>query len=203
MDAGPVRRADLDQLDALTSAAVSALDRSAVSVWLVADPVQRRNVLHSYLGVHLLHSIRAGNVWMVDHAVAVWTPCHQADGSPLAEQQPWLDLVTGRHVSRFRILEQQLYAHHAPAPHEHLTLLAVAGDRQRCGLGSRLVAHHLDHLSQASMSTRLTALSVGARRLFLRHGFHDVQGPADVPDGPRLWPMSATVTQRRRIRDLT
>lgn len=190
--AGEVRRADLDDLDALTAVAVDAYQQLAVAAWLVADPGNRRRVLHAYLGVYLLHALKLGHVWTIDNgpAVAVWWPRSAVPAPDDEDPQPWLDLACGRrYVSAFRTLTALVDAHRPTGPYQQLTIWAVATTRQRDGLGTQLLNHHRHHADPHGGPDYVTTGSVATRHVLLRHGFRD-HGPAiDLPDGPRLWPM--------------
>jgi GNAT superfamily N-acetyltransferase len=65
----------------------------------------------------------------------------------------------------------------------------VAPARQRCGLGSALLAWQHEELDRTGAAAYLEATSGAARRLYLRHGYRDRNPPIDLPDGPRMWPM--------------
>jgi ribosomal protein S18 acetylase RimI-like enzyme len=64
----------------------------------------------------------------------------------------------------------------------------VRSDYQGLGLGARLLAHGHQRLHERPAYVEAT--SPGSRRLYQRHGYHDL-GRIRLPDGPALWRMTA------------
>lgn len=185
-----IRRADLDDLDTLTSVVADSYHQSAVAAWLVADPGERLRVLHSYIRVHILHALRFGQVWTIDAAaVAVWLPHAGVQTTRVEDPQPWLDLACGRYADAFRMLTTLIDAARPAGPHQHLTVLAVATARRRCRLGSRLLQYPRRQADLPPRPEYVAACGVTSRDLLLRHAFRDHGPPIDLPDGPRLWPL--------------
>jgi ribosomal protein S18 acetylase RimI-like enzyme len=100
--------------------------------------------------------------------------------------------AAGRHVGRFRDFDNTLAAHHPDTgPHHHLTMVAVAAGHQGRGVGSTLLHAHHRRLTPRGLPAYLEAADPASRRLYLRHGYHDLQlARFHLPgNGPPLWPM--------------
>jgi ribosomal protein S18 acetylase RimI-like enzyme len=175
-------------LASLIGTAFAAL---AVSEWLVPDASQRPRVLTRNFRIWVNHAIQHGQVWTT-HArtgVAVWFP----RDTPLPEPADYdrrLEAACGRHVDRFRTLDETFERHHPTKPHHHLAFLAVDQDHRGQGIGSALLDHHHTRLDQARLPAYLEASSVDSYRLYVRHGYRDLGPPLTLPGTDALfWPL--------------
>jgi ribosomal protein S18 acetylase RimI-like enzyme len=189
-----VRATDRDA-DEVTRCIAEAFQFMGVTGWLIADPAERVPVLHANFRIFVDHALEHGVVWttLERTAAAVWFP--QDGPEPLPEISDYdrrVEAACGPYAERFRILDTYFAKHHLADPHHYLFFLAVAPGHQRRGIGSALLNQHHARLDEAKTAAGLVATSLDARRLYLRHGYTDDGAPLDLPDGPRMWPMSRT-----------
>jgi GNAT superfamily N-acetyltransferase len=98
--------------------------------------------------------------------------------------------VGRRNIERFRTFDRLLAGSHpARAAHYHLAMLGVAPHLQRRGIGTALLTGSHRFLDGENSPAYLEASDTGTRSLYLRHGYADLGGPIQFPDGPRMYPM--------------
>ncbi|GIJ50048.1 N-acetyltransferase [Virgisporangium aliadipatigenens] len=193
----PVRRAEPAQADMVARRIAGAFAKMAVAEWLVPnDEEERERLLAQQFTLIVEHAFRHGEVWTVfaDKGAAVWfhrdKPLPPIDGydERLAE-------ICGRHLDRFRALDDAFEQHHPSEPHHHLAFLAVEPYLQRMGLGTALLDDHLRQLDLLGMPAYLEASDERSRRLYLRHGFLDTGRRLLLPrGGPEMFPMQREPT---------
>jgi ribosomal protein S18 acetylase RimI-like enzyme len=76
-------------------------------------------------------------------------------------------------------------------PHWHLSVLGVAAERRREGIGSALITPVLERCDRELVPAYLETANPANLSLYERHGFH-VRERIELPDGPRLWTMLRT-----------
>jgi ribosomal protein S18 acetylase RimI-like enzyme len=182
VDAGPDDAAVAADIIADGFAALDA------ATWLVGDPRQRRDVLARDMLIWTEHALKHGMVNLTeDHnAVAVWFPMAEPIPEP-ADYDDRLDAACGEWADRFRQLDTTFEANHPHGKaHHHLAFLSVRAGHQGGGVGSALLLHHHERYPEIAMY--LEASSLGAKRLYQRHGYLD-EGRFDLPDGPPFWAM--------------
>ena len=101
-----------------------------------------------------------------------------------------VEVLGAEAAGRWRTAMDVMAARHPPRSHQYLALIGVTDDRQRHGLGARLLAHRLRHLDRILSGAYLEATTPASRSFYARWGFHDLGRPIDIPgDGPTVWPM--------------
>jgi hypothetical protein len=184
-----VQAADPSKTHAIASVIANALNGLEIAAWLVADPGDRARVMYAVVHIHVDDAIRYGRVLTTGPAhtaVAVWRRSAFAPLIPDYNQR--LALATGPYLNRFLLLRRALARPQPDVPHERLEFLATVPARRRTGHASHLLAHHSLH--RAGLPTHATAPNDPVRQLLLRYGYIDGGEPIDLPDGPRLWPMT-------------
>jgi hypothetical protein len=184
-----VQAADPSTTHAISSVIADALNGLEVAAWLVADPGDRARAIYAVVHIHVDAAVRYGRVLTTgpaNTAVAVWR--RSAFAPLIPDYNRRLALATGPYLNRFLFLRRALAGPQPRVPHEHLEFLATVPLRRRAGYASRLLAHHSVH--RAGLPSHATAPNDPARQLLLRYGYIDDGEPVDLPDGPRLWPMT-------------
>jgi len=190
----PIRRAEPFEGKALAQVIADAFYALPITVWLVPDPADRREIMPANFQLFVDHAIEHGTVHTTDRldAVAVWLPDAPSGTPPIPDYDRRLSAVGRQYTENFRVLDASFVRMHPTGPpHEYLALLAVAPGRQSRGLGSRLMRARLDALDRAGVPAYLEASSPRSRRFYLRHGYVDVNAPFTPPGGPEsaFWPM--------------
>jgi GNAT superfamily N-acetyltransferase len=185
----PARPQDTEMLSQLIAGAFEPLD---VCQWLIPDRAARRAILPAYFRMYVEHAFAGGLVHTTpDRAgAALWIPASGPAG--LADGYAGqLAQVTGPWVHRFQVFDAALGAHHLTGvEHHHLAILAVTPTRQGRGIGTALLVAHNGALDQLGLTAYLEASSQRTRGIYLRHGYTDHGGPIQLPDGPRMYPMT-------------
>lgn len=160
-----------------------------MSLWLVPDPVRRRQVFPPHFQILVDHALRHGTVHTIDgHAVAVWFPPGPVPDIP--DYPARLRAACGDTTPRFEALDDAMHAAHPDGGHAHLALLAVRPDRQGQGLGTTLLEHHHRLLDERGEPAYLEASSPRSRELYLRHGYRPAGEPFSLAEGATMWPMA-------------
>jgi GNAT superfamily N-acetyltransferase len=190
--AADIRMADRVDTTAVANLIASAFHPLDVARWLIEDDGDRTRILPAYFRIFVDHALDRGVVHTTTdrQAAALWLPTIGTP-TPPPDYDTQLAAAVGPYLDRFLALYAAFDTRHPAAPHHHLALLAVHPDRQRRGLGSALLTHHQRRLDTERMPVYLEASSPHSRRLYLRHGYHDLLAEAfHLPDGgPPLWPM--------------
>jgi GNAT superfamily N-acetyltransferase len=167
-----------------------------VTHWLVPETARHRPVVTGLFTLMAADALAGGgwvDVLTADDGqpagAAIWfnhateTETAAAEGS-----DPRLDEIFGPDAGRWQALDQLMTAHHLAGPHLYLFAIGVLPDHQGHGLGGQLLEH--GHRRLGGLPAYLEATSSESRRLYHRHGYHDL-GRIDLPDGPALWRMWA------------
>jgi GNAT superfamily N-acetyltransferase len=180
---------DLDVLCDLMAEAFFDLSPSA---WLIADETARREIFPSYFRIFLENGFANGYVdttigWA---GAAVWLPVGTEPPRPPLGYHQRLTAATAPWTSRFIAFDAVLEARHPVGKaHHHLALLGVRPGRQGRGIGTALLEAHHHQLDTDGLPAYLEASSPGSRKLYLRHGYADLEPPIPLPGGPSLYPM--------------
>lgn len=182
------RLATGDELPAVCDTLAEAFFDDPVMSWCIRDPHRRRRVLPRLFDAIARAYLPHGEVYTVDRLIsaAVWLPPaaeldEDALGATIGE-------VVGEDADRAFTLMELMGELHPAEPHHYLFLLGTRSQWQSKGIGSALMQPVLALCDRDRTPAYLEATSEGNRRLYLRHGFHDV-GEVNVPDGPTLWRM--------------
>jgi GNAT superfamily N-acetyltransferase len=183
--AGP---GDAPAVAALIAAAFGPL---AVSNWLVTNSSEREEVLRSYFGIFVDHAVNHGEALMTEDRSGVLVSFPRSEPLPdIPEYEQRLARACGRHIDRFRTLDEVFDERHPDEAHQHVAFVAVARSRQGCGIGAALMHHLHDRLERTGTPAYLEAACPRSRAFYLRLGYKDLGEPIVLPHGePRLWPM--------------
>jgi len=187
-----IRMADHIDATAIADLIAAAFHPLDVAQWLIDDDHDRARIFPEYFRILVDHALDHGVVHTTAdrQAAALWLPTIGAPAPP-SDYDIRLAAAVGPYLQRFLALDTAFAQHHPTPAHHHLALLAVHPDRQGGGLGSALLTHHQRRLDTEHMPAYLEASSARSRRLYLRHGYHDLlAGTLHLPaGGPLLWPM--------------
>lgn len=197
---GAVIRAGESDVDVLSQVVADAFHPLAPSLWLIADPVVRRDIYPGYFRIYVEHALEHGIVQTTADrsAVALWIPMAAEPPDPAEESaasQAYterLNAATGRFASRFHAFDTALERHHpAGTAHHHLALVGVRPDRQGQGTGTALLRAYHEMLDEThGLAAFLEASDLRTRQIYLRHGYVDHGPPIQLPDGgPKMYPM--------------
>ena len=177
-------------VDAVAELLAAAFDEP-VTRWLIPDPDRRQHVM---TGLFTLMAEEAltnhGRIDVIPDtdgqhlAAAIWFDYTTIDGLPLGDLR--VAEVFGPYLLRWHTLDDLMTRHHLTSPHRHLYALGVHPDHQGQGLGGQLLTYGHQHLD--GLPAYLEATSPDSRRLYARHGYHDL-GEIQLPDGPTFWRM--------------
>jgi GNAT superfamily N-acetyltransferase len=169
-----------------------------VTRWLVPDPDHHQQIITKLFALMAEAALAGGGrVDVVSDpderpvAAAIWFDYSTLDGTPASEPDPRLNEVFGPFAHRWHLLDDLMTRHHFAGPHMYLFAIGVHPDQQGRGLGGQLLAH--GHQRLDGVPAYLEATSVDSRRLYTRHGYHDL-GEIRLPDGPTMWRMWNTAT---------
>ncbi|MEV4830590.1 GNAT family N-acetyltransferase [Micromonospora sp. NPDC049257] len=186
-----VRAATPDDADSLIPVLAEAFLDGPVADWLVPDRAERRLIYRAYFTAVLGHGLAHGHVHTNSDCtgVAIWYSRLRSPTPPSREHLDALGKATGRYAPVFALLDAVFEVHHPHLPlHHHLAYLAVAPNRQGCGVGTALLADHHRRLDAEGLSAYLEAISLRTRALYERVGYH-AGTPIRIPDGPTIWRM--------------
>lgn len=188
-----VEQAGTSDAEVLAQVIAGAFHDLAVSQWLVTEPHARRAVFPSYFRIFVERALTDGVVLTTParDAAALWVPVGpNGPAQPPPEYHEELGVLTGRRLPRFQALDEAFDRHHpVGVPHEHLAILAVRPDRQRLGIGTAMLNARHAVLDRDGTPAYLEASDLAKRDIYLIHGYIDLGGPIQLPDGPPMFPM--------------
>lgn len=182
-----VRRASLEDVDALSSTLSAAFFDDPVFAYCYPDEARRRLILKPWFEAVVTSTLVHEQVYTAHECIAgaVWLPPDAPEDAHLDERLAEISTEdAGRLAGTFELME----ANHPTEPHHYLFLLATRPEWQSKGIGSTLLRPVIDRCDRDGMPAYLEATSEGNRRLYLRHGFEPV-GEIRLPGGPSMWPM--------------
>jgi ribosomal protein S18 acetylase RimI-like enzyme len=186
----PVVPADPGDVGLLADVIADAFFDLPPSVWLVAEPDMRIEILRNYFALQVEHAFKYGHVDMLEDksAVAVWF--HHTSIVPEPDDYPRrLRAACKNWTERFLRMEQLLHAGMPEDPLHHLAFLAVSTGKRGTGRGTALLAHHLADLDRAGLLAYLEAASKPLTGYYEQVGFHRARPLLLPDDGPAFWPM--------------
>ena len=186
-----VIRAGEADIGVLAQVIAEAFFALSVCRWLIPDGAARRAAFPGYFGLYVEHAIQDGLAETTpDRAAAtLWIP-GDGPGSPPGSYTGRLAAITGQHLGNFLAFDEQLDRHHpSGAFHEHLAILAVRPDRQGQGIGTALLHARHAVLEDQSIPAYLEASDERTRRIYLDRGYTDRDGPIELADDVRMYPM--------------
>jgi GNAT superfamily N-acetyltransferase len=177
-----VRRATIEDLDALTATLTAAF--AADPVWSWAFPDQRG--LKAWWRLLIGSALRYQWVWTMDHyaAAAVWIP---PGGAELTEEEaarvePMLeDLIGPRAAELLDLVERFDVTHPTEPAHFYLSLLGTHPSYRGKGLGMALLARNLETIDAEGMPAYLESTNGANDKRYERQGFRRV-GSFSRPD---------------------
>lgn len=172
--------------------------------WIFPDARSRAAATAAWLGGFVEDYVQGGRVECVDDegvndgepgggeltGVALWrSPDDVLDHPGLPSIGEHLQLLVGperagtigQALARLRPLRPQ-------HPHSYLHFMAVRPDRQRRGVGTRLLESVMRGSSELGHGLHLETARPDGRRFYERNGFH-VTGEVVIEAGPTLWTM--------------
>lgn len=166
--------------------------------YAMPDAARRLRGTTALYGAILSDCLRHGAVYGADNiaAVACWLPPGTGvPGFVRQLQAGILKLPLGfglrgtQRLLAYDKIAQRLHHEYAPEPHWYLASLGVEPDRQRQGLGSRLLEPHLAQADRDGHACYLDTHRESNVRLYERHGFH-VTWQGTAPGHPvTIWSM--------------
>jgi GNAT superfamily N-acetyltransferase len=185
----PVVRADPSSLRDVAHVIAEAFFDLPPSVWLVAEPGMRIEILRAYFALQVEHAFKYGHVDMLEDesAVAVWFHNTRIVPEP-ADYPRRLREACGNWAERFLRMEQVLHANMPEDPNHHLAFLAVSTGKRGTGRGTALLRHHLTEVDRAGILAYLDAASEPLTGYYQQFRFHRAR-PLFLPEGPAFYPM--------------
>lgn len=176
-----------------------AFEQLEMAVWLVGDPLTRREVLRGWFSILVEHAVEYGRVDVLDDCsgAAVWLHHDPAIATPPPRDYKYrFAAACGGHAPRFQVLDDLLVDHRPGERHHNLALLAVVPDWQRTGRGTVLLRHHHQVLDEQDVPSYLEAMSPGGIRLCAGEGYRHCGSAFALPDGTVCHPMWRTPGRR-------
>ncbi|MER7416019.1 GNAT family N-acetyltransferase [Micromonospora peucetia] len=185
-----IRKATPHDVAAITVLLAGVLDSDPVTQRLLPDPAERITVLHRLLAVDVDHTIETGTVDVTLNlsGVAVWRR-HDPHGPrwPLGDHH--LATFAGTAAARLTALNSTIDSYRSWAPHHWLSWLAVHPAYQRQGLAGELLRRHHQVVDGTGWPIYTVVTTEATRDLLREHGYRAAL-PLNLPNGPKLWPLS-------------
>ncbi|MBF6213020.1 GNAT family N-acetyltransferase [Nocardia puris] len=195
-----VRKAGIEELDAVADAFATAGADEAVAAWVMAGhPAIAAGYRADYVPRVVERALRDDEVWVAGEedriwAVSLWQHV-TSEERVLAEAAEAREMAAaGPDVGPLRklVYVTSLLAEHHPRefPHRYLQAIVTLPEHRGKGAGGAIVADRLKAYSDASETAFLEASTERSARLYARNGFARTGVTHTLPeDGPTLIPM--------------
>ncbi|SDH62665.1 Acetyltransferase (GNAT) domain-containing protein [Sinosporangium album] len=178
--------------EAVGEVIATAFHPGAAQVWAVPPEDIREQVCPPYFAMFAEHAFTYGDVYATSDmsAVGVWFRNTEPYPDPPNLVERAVE-IAGPYAERLLAVGDALAARHPHGePHHYLNFLAVLPGHQGKGLGALLLDAHHGAVDKAGLPAYLEASSLRSRAFYLRHGYHDLGDPIDIPNGgPPMYPM--------------
>jgi len=185
-----IRTATLDDVPSVVDTMATALANEAMLRWSYPeDDFEGR--IHRHFSYYDRELTRRGWVRIIDGGAgaAVWIPHDMREedaaigAAPPGGEESILGSRADRHASFWTWVEE----HRPETPHEHLSHIGVAPNKQGTGLGSALMRDGLERADEARIPVWLETSKARNAALYERFGF-EVVADEDAPEGgPHIW----------------
>jgi GNAT superfamily N-acetyltransferase len=182
---------------------IEAFADEAVSAWVEPEPKLRRGRTRELFATSLRAAVDAeqllaaflpggdpiaASVWIdLDDAAPTGAPPTSDVPGTQMHAQPEEDRPAAR---RLAAVLSATSARHPDVPHIYLSAMAALPRRRGLGAGTAMLHYGLDRARRLGLPVYLEASTPRNRKLYARHGFHDLGDPIHLPDdGPALQPM--------------
>jgi GNAT superfamily N-acetyltransferase len=186
-----VRRAAAADVPPIACVIARAFDDDPFINFIVKQDKQRRQRIERWASAAAAASVALGETYMTEggDGVALWTPPgrpHTASAfTRLRRLLPMTGLAGAMTVlSALEVLEEKI----PREPHFYLRIIGVEPERQRRGIGGRLMQPVLERCDRDRIPAYLFSTKQENVPLYQRNGFR-VFERIDIRDGPPLWTM--------------
>ncbi len=195
-----VRNATEAELPRLAETLASAFSEDPIFTFMTPER-NRVERLRRFFALQLRFTFHHGAVFTSDDLVcaAIWLPPEQwkLPTGQIARMMPTMIRSFGSRLPRvlggLSTIEKR---HPKDPPHWYLEFLGTHRDRQRTGVGSRVISVMLDRCDQEGLPAYLEASSPENVPFYRRHGF-EVREEVQLKNGPPLWPMMREPRSKR------
>ncbi|MCP2278818.1 GNAT family N-acetyltransferase [Nocardia amikacinitolerans] len=195
-----VRRAGIQEMDAVAAAFARGSADEAVTAWVVADHPEVAEAFRSEHAPRLVErALREDEVWLAGTddeiwAVSLWQKVTSADRvrAEAAEARAMAAAVPNVRPLERLVAVTALLAEHHPRefPHRYLQAIVTVPEHRGKGAGGAILADRIKAYSDASETAFLEASTERSSRLYARNGFVRTGVTHTLPDGgPTLIPM--------------
>jgi GNAT superfamily N-acetyltransferase len=187
-----VRTATLAEVERLGEVVATEFFLDPLSEWLVPDTSRRDDLLRGYFTHAIEIALGAGTVYVAGdfEGVAVWFDKSTPPPPPPADPEPEVVELCGDLAGNFHLIDELMYEAEPGEPaHDQLAFLVVEEKLRGQGIGSLLLDAHHARLDAAGLPAYLNATHPDSRRLYLRHGYHELAEAYHPPGGAPIWPM--------------
>jgi GNAT superfamily N-acetyltransferase len=174
-----------------------AFQNDPLMVYTIPDAAERVTLLPEFYVRMVRFGFLSGEVYTTEGAIegaAVWLPPHvkwDRESIEAAGLDELSRIIGDEAMGRFREVvgpEARARERDMAAPYWYLLLLGVAPNRQRHGLGGRLMEPILDRAKRENLACYLETEQPRNVAFYLKHGFEAVvAGEAAGASGVRFW----------------
>lgn len=191
-----VRLAARSDIPALAQVLAAAFEIDPFSRWLFGEDERLRERLRvSFRALLRAAYLPKGHTYTTDDlaGAALWAPPGRwklTVSQQLRLAPSFLRVLGPRRLSRAGPAGRAIDAAHPVLPHWHLSVLGVAPERQRSGIGAALMRPILERADREGVLAHLETSRAENVPYYVRYGF-EVAREFDVPGGgPHMWTMS-------------
>ena len=188
-----VRPAVPSEFSLVLPVCVEAFADEAVSAWVEPEPELRQDRTRELFETSLRAAVDAGQLLVAflpggyPVAASVWA---DLDSTPPTAEPPARFEHDRPATRRLAAVLAATSARHPYAPHVYLSAMAALPHRRGLGAGTAMLRYGLTRSRELGLPVYLEASTPRNRRLYARHGFHDLGEPIHLPEGgPVLQPM--------------